>query len=398
MSFRPVFVLGLARSGTNLLARMLDRHPRIAVALDPFMPLFRALRNAAVRSLAPAPVQARFRPDSPFQDYYFDADGPALLDALLGGDARLAIQEDEVVRLRRGCAERAALESRELGGRMGELVGRDHAALLESGLRIVATMRPGAAWVGCKEVWIYDFVPMLARAFPQARFYAIERDPRAIVASLAAMAKDDPTQSAHAPSYVRHWRKSVALARRYEADPSLSQRFRSICYERMVIEPEAEARRVCDELGVSFTPGMLDLSADGWRGNSSYTDVGTGVYSASSERWRTELPEDSLRTVDFLCGPEMSLTGYRPTGEEAFGSEVLRDLEHASRQPGSWRSDSGDTLVDLGGELVRHALLETRDNSDTRLVRRCFLFTETFEAIMRARSRDRSARDEAGSR
>ena len=50
---RPIFVLGLARSGTNLLARILDRHPQVCVALDPLMPVFRALRNAVIPSSPP---------------------------------------------------------------------------------------------------------------------------------------------------------------------------------------------------------------------------------------------------------------------------------------------------------------------------------------------------------
>jgi hypothetical protein len=389
VAFRPIFVLGLARSGTNLLARMLDRHPEIAVALDPLLPLFRELRNAIVAAHAPADVGARFDPSAPFQDYYFASDGPALHDCVLNGTVALPIRSEDAARLRESVVTRAALESRELAARMDALTGADFRSLLRGALDIVAATKPGAAWVGSKEVWIFEFVPLLARAFPEARFYAIERDPRAIVASLVAMADRDPTQAAHPPSYMRHWRKSIALARRFAADPSLSERFRAVSYELLVSDPAAEAGRICAELGVEFSPTMLELSAEGWAGNSSYAHADRDVYASSTERWRRALAPEIVRTADFLCGPEMALTEYSIEAPTPLDETVLGYLDRAGRKPGSWRSDSGDSVLDLGGELLRHALLDLGGAVDARLVRRCFLFAETFEAIQRARAAGR---------
>jgi hypothetical protein len=386
MSFRPIFVLGLARSGTNLLARILDRHPRVAVALDPLLPLFRALRNEVVAARAPLGVRERLDPGAPFQDYYFAPDGAALLDCILDGSAELPVASADAARLRESIAARAALESPALAGRMSMLAGADFHAILRSALGIVATTKPRAAWVGSKEVWVFEFVPLLARAFPDARFYAIERDPRAIVASLVAMAERDPTQAAHPPSYMRHWRKSIALSRRFAADPALGKRFRAVSYEHLVADPGAEARRICEELELEFSPTMLELSAEGWAGNSSYAHVDRDVYASSRERWRRGLSPEVIRTSDFLCGPEMALTDYRPETPPRLDESVLGYLERAGRQAGSWRSDSGDVTSDLGGEALRYALLGVQGAVDIGLLRRYFLFAETFEAIRRART------------
>lgn len=383
MSFRPIFILGLARSGTNLLARMLDRHPRIAIALDPLLPLFRAMRNAIVPAYAPREIAERFDPTAPFQDYYFAPDGPVLLDSILGGNAAMPISGEDLTRLRESVVARAALESPALAARMSALAGADFQSVLQDALGIVAAGKTGATWVGSKEVWVFEFVPLLARAFPDARFYAIERDPRAIVASLIAMAKRDATQAAHPPSYMRHWRKSIALSRRFAADPILGNRFRSVAYESLVADPATQARRICSELGVEYVPQMLELSSQGWAGNSSYSHPDRDVYASSTERWRRGLAPEIVRTADFLCGPEMALTGYPPEGPARLDESVLGYLEHAAREPGSWRSDSGDAISDIGGELLRHALLGFSGAVDGGLVRRCFLFTEAFEAIRR---------------
>jgi hypothetical protein len=385
MVFRPLFVFGLARSGTNLLARVLDRHPSVIVALDPFLPVFRSLRNTIIATQASKELGQRFDPTSPFHDFYFDVDGPALLDLMLAAPSELPLTGDELDRLKMQSADRAALESPNLSARMGDLKGRDYRGLLKSCLDIVAKTKPDALWVGCKEVWVTEFAPLLARIFPEAFFYVIERDPRAIVASLLAMARRDPTQAAHPPSYLRHWRKQVALLHRFERDPLLKNRLRRVSFERFVMEPEEQAKKVCEDLGIRFAPEMLEVSADGWLGNSSYEYGGRNVYTHTVERWREVLPGPVVRVADFLCGPEMALTGYQ-TVREAHPAELLDFLSQAGSSHGSWSSGSGDLLVNCGGELVRRELLKCDKIPDESLVRRCFLFPDIWAAICRANS------------
>lgn len=386
-SFRPLFVLGLARSGTNLLARMLDRHPAIRVALDPLMPILRSLRNALTHANADVEHRVGFRPTLPFQDHYFDRNGPPLLNALLSGTASIPLASEELDELRAAVQARAALEDPALGSALRNIAGTEYRELIRSALSVVRTQRPGASWVGCKEVWMFDFVPALARAFPDAQFYAIDRDPRAIVSSLVAMAERDPSQAAHPPSYMRHWRKSVALSLRYRSDQALASRFRTIRYEDLVANPEPEARRICGELSLEFDPRMLALSADGWSGNSSFDHAGRDVYNASTDRWRGSLAADVVRTTDFLCGPEMALAGYPADPDAGLDTQVLGYLARAGRAPGSWRSDSGDLLLDVSGELLRHSLLGHIGSVDVEMLRRCFLFEETFNAIRHVRAR-----------
>ena len=381
---KPLFVLGLARSGTNLLARMLDRHPQVCVALDPLMPVFRSLRNAIMRTSAPAAIRARFNPESPFQDFYFDADGPASLDALLEGNADLPVNAEELPRLREAVRERAALESPELGAKLAAIDGARYSDLIRSALQIIAASKPGATWVGCKEVWILEFVPLLARAFPEARFYVIERDPRAIIASLLAMAAKDPSQAAHTPSYMRHWRKGVALARRFEAQPGLRDRLRVIPYESLARGPQAEARRLCEELRVDFRNDMLALSAGGWSGNSSFAE-GRDVYASSVDRWMASLPTDARAATDFLCAPEMALTSYRPAAQVATDA-VRAYLQAADTASASWKSSSGDAAADMAHEQTRQGLLAATARAPGRELRENFLFGETFDAIVRVRA------------
>lgn len=389
---RPLFVFGLARSGTNLLARVLAAHPAIEIALDPFMPLFRTIRNATVVDEASATLRAGFDPNSPFQDGYRTPQGYKLLDTLLASFLSAPIASSELPGLRTAIAARAEIEAPDIAARAGGIAGTTCRQLVASALEIVAACRTTAATrhVGIKEVWVLDFLPALARAFPEAQFLAIERDPRAVIASLMALAERDPSQHAHPISYLRHWRKSVVLARRFAAEPSLNERFRLVRYEDLALRPGEAARELADFLALPFDPLML-ASAKGddsgaWQANSSYRDTAPGISDAPVARWRDHLPVAAIRTVEFFCWPEMALADYPCTsGSPATESDdIAAYVARADADPGSWRSDSGDVATEMSFERLRHGLLDRAEPADIDLVRRCFLFEPVYRAAVAA--------------
>src|SRR5262245_27135358 len=96
----PIFIFGVARSGTNLIARMIDAHSRAAIVLDPLLPFFRSLRNATVQASGDKGLIARFDPSSAMHDYYQSADGPRLLDVMLDATLDLPIAADHLPALR----------------------------------------------------------------------------------------------------------------------------------------------------------------------------------------------------------------------------------------------------------------------------------------------------------
>jgi hypothetical protein len=391
---RPVFVFGIARSGTNLLARVLDAHSQIEIALDPFMPLFKTMRNATFRHEADALSRDGFDPRGPFQDFYQSAQGYLFLDTLLASALSAPIAPSELPTLRAAVSARAALEAPDIAARADHIAGATCREILASALDIVAACRAGQAtrWIGIKEVWVLDFLPALARAFPTAKFIAIERDPRAVIASLAALAAADPTQHAHPISYLRHWRKAVVLARRFASDPALADRFLRVSYEDFVRDPETVAPQLAAFLGVRFEPGLLAPDAasgerSAWQGNSSYRDVVKGISDASLSRWRQSLPEVAVSATEFFCGPEMDLAGYRPVGSAPGSlSETVKDyVEVANAAPGSWRSDCGDATAEIAFELQRRELLRRREPAtEIAIVRPCFLFAEAYAAMRAA--------------
>ena len=395
MSYKPLFLTGTARSGTSLLCRMLSANNEIMLASDPYLGLFRSLRNAILRRYAEASGRHAVDPSSPFQDYYFTDDRIQMMDLIQAGDLDIPCDQEDWVRSYEDLRERAKLECADLVPELTSLKAVTYKELFDKAVHLIATVRKAEnrLWVGFKEVWVIEFISLLARTYPDAMFLVILRDPRGIIASMLAMRQLDATQGANTLSYARHWRKYVAFTVRYQVDdPFLRDRLFVVTHEQLLREPEKTARKLCAFLGVSYDGAMLDTnnyrdySTGGiWAGNSAFEEVTSGISLHRAERWRTHMEPRALRLVEFVCGPEMRLVGYESVTDADSpdpGPDVLQYMIDNGRQPCSWRSDLGDPQLDYGFELFRRALLSVPEGSlDSQLIRRSFLFEEVFREI-----------------
>lgn len=389
---KPLFLTGTARSGSTLLCRMVGAHPEAILASDPYFPLFRSLRNAILKQAAANdPALARYI-DLPLQDYYFTDERMRVMDTLQQGDLAAAFDQGELPQLSEAVAARAQNESADLIPCLDRLSGPTYKDIFDHGLSIIAGVRHAGdhCWIGFKEVWIIEFFAVLARAYPDARFVVLLRDPRATIASMLGQTKRDPSQVAHTLSYARHWRKYVAFTHHYQHDPSFKERLHVMTYERLVSQPQQEAQGLCNFLEISYHPDMLNSekyidysTGEVWKGNSSFEASLCGVSTAAAERWREKLKPDALKLVDFVCKPEMELVGYAPITDVAQPDPaILRYILQNDREPCSWRSDLGDPQQDYGFELFRRALLDLDPAClAPALIRRSFLYEDVFAEL-----------------
>jgi hypothetical protein len=373
---RPLFIFGIARGGTNLIARALGEHGQVAMALDILMPVFRLWRNLACLAGLAADEKRRFDPSAPFQDYYFHPDGAAQLQALFGATGELRVGAAELAALREAVVARAELEHPGFASTLARLDGATIGAVFTSILEIIGTQsgKAALAYIGFKEVWTIDFLPALACLFPEARFIVIHRDPRAVVTSLLAMARKDPTQKAHPISYLRHWRKQVVLAQAFAADRNYSPRLSVVRFEDLCDRPGLELARLCDVLGIDVAAEMLRPGGD-WPGNSSFGPRQAHIDAKAAERWRATIAPALLETVDFHCGREMRMIGYAPDHESgALTQGIVETVRDFDADPGKWRSDACDWQTGLAWECLRHSVSRSGEQAlPADIQQKCFL-------------------------
>jgi len=390
-----MFVTNTARSGSYLISMMMSANDDVMVASEPYLELFRSLRNAIVRHQAPLDLQRSFNPSSPIQDYYFTDDRIRIMDVISRGSLDVPFDSKEWESLLERSKLRVALQCAELVPFMRELKGATYKQMFDNAFEVIVKARDvkNRKWLGIKDAWTIEFFEPLARAYPEARFIVILRDPRAVINSMLGVVRIDPLQVGHALSFARHWRKFIAFTIHYQKQPLFKNRFFALTHEQFLRAPEKTARALCDFLEVTFDERMLDTSnyfdyATGgvWKGNSSFEEITSGISMHRAERWRSNLEERVVKMVDFTCEPDMRWIGYEPVfevGDRWPDPEILDYLVEANQSYTNWRSDLQDPQKDYGFEMFRRALLTlpTDRELDGALVRRSFLFENVFEDL-----------------
>lgn len=400
----PIFGTGLARSGGHLYNSLLSVNREVMVVNCPYLELYRSLRNAIVRQRGDDELRQSFKYGGPFQDNYFTDEGIRALDLIQGCDLNaISFEEPDFDEFVGRAGRRAALENEDLPPLFRQLTGKTYKDVFDSGLRILVEARRSEArtWVGYHEPWTVEFYPVLARAYPGAKFIIMFRDPRAMMNSVFGVARIDPAQVVHVLSTIRHWRRMAAFALRYSADPLFEGRLLVSCHEDILRAPEDTARRFCDFLAVPFDAAMLDTSnyvyfATGttWKGNSSFEKETSGIKRDRASRWRTMLPAEAVAAIEFLCRAEMKVLGYRPLTDDDRSSSampaVVDYLIQDCRRYSNWRTDFQDPQRDVGFELFRQSLLTLSGPAtlDEQTLRRSFLFSDVFHRLRDGRRSD----------
>ena len=279
-------MVGVPRSGTTLLRLLLDAHPDVAIPSETGFGLVLAERPGG---------------------YATPAD---LLDRLeaLPTWGNLATSRAELAPL------------------IADLPRWDPADALRAYYRAYANRHGKRRW-GDKTPMHVEHMPVIAAAFPEARFVHIIRDGRGVLASLRWLpfAPGDGGVEAIAG----YWRDVIACAR--EAAPRLPH-YREVRYEQLVREPEAVLRGVCEFLELDFDPRMLDaheharerfeevaaIRAAGGFDNLPAGDL--ALYeahlrpplAARADAWRDELSAAEVEGFERIAGDTLSGLGYSP--------------------------------------------------------------------------------------
>ncbi len=388
----PIFVLAPARSGSTLLVRMLDAHPELAIASDPLFPVFHSFRNE-VWCQSGISSAKWFCESLPLLDYYFENGYPEALRSIRESSLEIPVRGGE--EMRRCVVARIAHECADLQSAAEVLQAPDYASWVRQILHLIRLRKGEGVKAGFKEVWTVEFVEPLARAFPRAKFVCLLRDPRAIVASLCRLGEIDPSQMAHIPSYLRHWRKVVAFDIEMSSSSLLEGRWLLLRYEDLLRHPEDCLSQICAFLNVPYDARMLDPRAfrayspgvDPVSNSSFEKGAEKSIDSQAAEHWKSYLPDDMKHFVETLCGPEMVTCGYErslPSLMRLTCDEIGRMLEELGSGSFSWRSDSGDFRAEAQNESERLDALRCLIMPSAEMLQKQFLFPSAYHNIKNA--------------
>lgn len=323
MNTPPIFIVGSPRSGTNLLCRMLDRHPNVAICGETHLLSMVWPHRRAFGDLADPARRRR------------------LVDALL------VTQRIQLL----------GFDSAKLAQKLNH-DATSYAALFASLLQYYADLQQKPRW-GEKTPQHAFFAETLCDWYPGAVILHLVRDPRDVVASLQRM----PFGFTSAILNARTWLACNRAARQSRHRPG----YLEVRYESLVLQPERELERICAAIGEKFTPRMLEAEQP-----ASVEALETDRYLAplTTDRlgkWREQLTPHQAELVEWTIGTGLEEFGYRREVGRASAVNIARGLcaaafdlaRHAiPKLPALWYSYTAPT--DLRRyEYWRHPHLRT---------------------------------------
>lgn len=269
----------MSRSGTTLLARMLDSHSKIAILPETWVYV----------------VLDRLGCLEEFSDFW-----------------QMPLFFDEVwENLQRYQDPAASVLAREAARRVGyvgptapilETLGRAYAK--EKNARIWGEKTPGHA------LWL----PQIQTLFPKARILFMVRDPRDVLVSYDDRWDDgerDTNYLVSSASLLKYYMDH--LLHRPSFPP---EQIRWVRYESLVSEPSPELEKICEFLGVDYEPSMLSFYH---RQASVQRDMPEGEHHALLQRptttekigrFREALSPSQIALVERLLSEEMHSLNY----------------------------------------------------------------------------------------
>jgi hypothetical protein len=297
-----IFIVGVSRSGTTLMRRVLDKHSRIGIATE---------NHYLGHLLAWEGTRHYFRRLGDLRD---DAAVQAMVELIYSGELQRRSRLRELSPYWRWLVDRVPRQDIE-----DYLLASDRSerGLFEAFLRIYADRR-GKAIMGEKTPAHLDYVETLLEWFPHGRVIHCLRDPRAIYVSELRRRTEHAVgfpyrQLTAAPALMERfvllqvawvWARAVhrhrTLARRYPG------RYRLVRFEDLVASPAETLASLCEFLGVTAEPRMLEQKV-----TSRGARVGAaGFDAAASERWREHIDPRAQAALQLLLGKRLGEMGY----------------------------------------------------------------------------------------
>src|ERR1700719_2099119 len=289
---RACFIAGQAKSGTTLLAALLDGHPDVLV-----LPQETAYFPTVLRKYGDRGRRAQF-------DYLTKE---SFSRVLFGGEPKWREHEYK------NFPQQKFLEAFERVAFDPANVQRDLLALMAAAYATTTGVAPDRIkrWIE-KTPANRNHIDEIFARFPEAKLLVTLRDPRAILATQIALEKTRRTKRFSVYYVIAHWRVAAKLARRVRSGdvPGVFVQF-----EQLVSAASTVMKNVCDYLEIAFDPDVVLAPTKvgrPWGGNSAAQIAFSQVTAEPASRWERELSEDEVGWVEWHCRDLMPEFGYHP--------------------------------------------------------------------------------------
>lgn len=300
----PILMIGIQRSGSNLLRLMLNELPEIA---------------------APHPPHILQRM-TPLMPHYGDLKKNKTFSLLVDDVCRL-------VELNPVPWEGVVLKRDDVAARCRK---RSLVAVFGAVYDVMAEAWRAKTWC-CKSLANIYYLPEIEDYFPEAKYIYLYRDGRDVAVSFSKAVVGEK----HFYHIAKEWNEAQQLALDFRTKIPAS-RFFNLSYEELTAETEKTVRALCRFLGVGYKPSMLEFykSGEARRAASAsnlWENVANPVMKNNSRKFLKEARESDIQIFESVAGDSMDSLGYErlfaKNGRELkFGPEDIRRFDAENRK------------------------------------------------------------------
>ncbi len=259
----PIFIMGCQRSGTTLLTRLLDSHPRIAIFPGcHYYVLF-----------------------GPHRHFY--------------GDLKKSSNLIHLIKDLRTATRMQGVKPPSVDEFLDALVSPTFAGVLATSLRLFAQQQ-GKVRSGDKTPEHYFHLAEIMEDFPKSPVVFIIRDPRDAILSIQKGMGTSLDGSVYA------WNQAFLSYQRASRPVHL------VRYESLVREPAETLAAVCASFGETYEPEMLNFfeqTPDRYHSMPHHRKLFQKIDSQSIGRFQ-EMPQDMIARIEAGCASGMEAMGY----------------------------------------------------------------------------------------
>jgi len=369
MSEPYIFATGMFRSGTTFLGRVLNAHPRFAVASDPYFEFFKAFRNEIYHRYFPGWNDAE-----PMSDYFL-RDHTQALDEIQQATMDQPIRNQTLPEILKRIAEHGVKYSPLVMPHIQDIQASTYRELWTELVKRLTRVYAKSAdsIMGCKEVWLEEMIAPFLRTFSGVKCIHIIRDPRAVIAS--NFSKDGSVIKYPLLFLIRQWRKSVAFHLLHRENKNC---YFMVQYESLVNRPEETLRKMCPFIGVDFSADMLktenfqDSRGNKWTQNSSY-GTSSSINKEFNQKWKTALSSSQIQYIEDLCHWEMEFLGYERVSQPAFFESLFQDQTIREEEISAWmkpfHKEYQTSMANIAKEYFRLSLIRDEHKQSSRIER-----------------------------
>ncbi len=259
--FKPIFIVGVGRSGTSMLQSMLNAHRDIT-----------------------------FPPETHFIRSYLSGKNK------FGSVKETMLSDPNLLKLN--------LPLREIIERNSNLESFYKDLLQEY------MLRQGKKYVGDKDPKNIEYLKLIHSVFPQAIIIHIYRDPRAVIASRI---KAKWSQGRPLWQHILAYKAQLAYGRQKGSE--LFELYVEVKYEKLLEKTEEELKKICSTLDLEYDSNMVEFyksSADVVQGEeiSWKQNCFNPVMLQNIDKWKNELSEEQIKSIELVLDNEMKMLGY----------------------------------------------------------------------------------------